>query len=73
MPNNLGLAGSLKKSKKWFIQTSPPPPPPSLLSSPLINPANYWNQCRISGQIFIKLAPPLRYWIKNRSKKEKIV
>ena len=41
MPNNLGLAGSLKKSKKWFIQTSPPPPPPSLLSSPLINPANY--------------------------------
>ena len=35
MPNNLGLAGSLKKSKKHFIQTSPPPPPP--LSSPLLS------------------------------------
>jgi hypothetical protein len=72
MPNNLGLAGSLKV-EEIFHSNKSPTPPPSLLSSPLIKPANYWNQCRISGQIFIKLAPPLRYWIKNRSKKEKIV
>ena len=67
MPNNLGLAGSLK-SKKYFIQTVPPP-----LSSPLLSlPPPIIEIIITLVANFHQTGALLRYWLRAQVK-EKIV